>query len=110
MQTVSTRIPLWPSATVLGIKAGSWASNRGQVKFTALALDTAGKPIKGQSVEVRGRVTQVISTRKRMVGGFYAYDNRTDVRDLGVLCSGSTDERGLLLCEATLSTPPDRSS
>jgi hypothetical protein len=74
------------------------------VKFTALAIDTTGKPIKGQSVEVRGRSTQVISTRKRMVGGLYAYDNRNDVRDLGVLCSGSTDERGLLLCDAPLST------
>src|SRR6185295_3463068 len=79
-------------------------SNRGQVKFTVLALDTSGKAIKGQSVEVRGRLTQVISTRKRMVGGLYAYDNRTDVRDLGVLCSGSTDERGFLLCDASLST------
>jgi len=104
VQTVSTRIPVWPSATVLGIKAGAWASNRGQVKFTVLALDTNGKAMKGQRVEVRGRLTQIISTRKRMVGGLYAYDNRADVRDLGVLCSGSTDERGLLLCEATLST------
>ena len=104
MQTASTRIPVWPSATVLGIKAGSWASNRGQVKFTALALDTTGKAIKGQRVEVRGRLTQVISTRKRMVGGLYAYDNRSDVRDLGVLCSGSTDDRGLLLCDASLAT------
>ena len=25
---------LWPSAVVLGVKAGSWASNRGQVKFS----------------------------------------------------------------------------
>ena len=86
----------------LGIKSGSWASSRGKVKFTALALDTAGKPIKDQAVEVRGRLAQVISSRKRMVGGFYAYDNRTEVKDLGSLCSGSTDERGLLLCEATL--------
>jgi hypothetical protein len=67
---------------------------RGKVEFTVLALDTAGKPIKGQAVEVRGRLAQTISTRKRMVGGFYAYDNRTEVKDLGVLCSGSTDERG----------------
>ena len=104
VQTASTTIPLWPSAVVLGVKTGSWASNRGKVKFTALALDTAGKPIKGQSVEVRGRLSQIISTRKRMVGGFYAYDNRTEVKDLGSLCSGSTDDRGLLLCEAELST------
>jgi len=104
VQTTSTTIPLWPSATVLGIKTGSWASNRGKVKFTALALDTSGKPIKGQSIEVRGRLSQTISTRKRMVGGFYAYDNRTEVKDLGSLCSGTTDDRGLLLCEAELNT------
>ncbi|MES1163073.1 MAG: alpha-2-macroglobulin, partial [Rhizobacter sp.] len=102
VQTASTAIPLWPSAVVLGVKTGSWASSRGKVKFTVLALDTAGKTIKGQSVEVRGRLSQVISTRKRMVGGFYAYDNRTELKDLGSLCSGSTDDRGLLLCETEL--------
>jgi alpha-2-macroglobulin len=102
VQTASTSIQLWPSAVVLGMKTGSWASSGGKVKFTALALDTSGKVIKGQSIEVRGRLSQVISTRKRMVGGFYAYDNRTETRDLGALCSGSTDERGLLLCEAEL--------
>ncbi|MET0333054.1 MAG: MG2 domain-containing protein [Rhizobacter sp.] len=104
VQTASTRIALWPSAVVLGLKTGSWASNRGQVKFQTLALDTAGKPLKGQKIEVRGRLAQVISTRKRMVGGFYAYDNRTETKDLGVLCSGSTDDRGLLLCDAVLDT------
>ena len=102
VQTASARIPLWPSAVVVGIRAGSWASNRGQVKFTALALDTTGKAIKGQRIEVRGRLSQVISTRKRMVGGLYAYDNKSDVKDLGELCSGTTDDRGLLLCDADL--------
>ncbi|HET7794471.1 MAG TPA: MG2 domain-containing protein [Rhizobacter sp.] len=104
VQTASTRITLWPSAVVLGVKSGSWASNRGQVKFQALALDTAGKPLKGQRVEVRGRASQIVSTRKRMVGGFYAYDNRTETKDLGTLCSGSSDERGLLLCESAIET------
>lgn len=102
VQTASTRVALWPSAVVLGLKTGSWASNRGRVLFQALALDTSGKPIKGQKVEVRGRLAQVISTRKRMVGGFYAYDNRTEAKDLGVLCSGSSDDRGLVLCDAAL--------
>ncbi len=104
VQTASTRIVVWPSAVVLGLKTGSWASNRGRVFFQALALDTAGKPLKGQKVEVRGRLAQVISTRKRMVGGFYAYDNRTETKDLGVLCSGSSDDRGLVLCDAALDT------
>ena len=103
-QTVATRIDLWPSAVVLGVRAGSWTSNRGSAKFTVLALDTSGKPIKGQAVTVRGRVSQIISSRKRMVGGFYAYENHTDVKELGSLCSGSTDDGGMLLCEASLET------
>jgi hypothetical protein len=105
VQTVGRTVRLWPSAVVPGIKAAGWASNRGKARFTALALDTAGKPLKGQKLEVRGRLSQIISTRKRMVGGFYAYDNRTEVKDLGALCSGSTDDRGLLLCEASWTTP-----
>ncbi|MBX3604495.1 MAG: alpha-2-macroglobulin [Piscinibacter sp.] len=102
VQTVATTVPLWPSAVVPGLQTGSWASQRGAARFSAVALDTAGRPLKGQALEVRGRLAQVISTRKRLVGGFYAYDNRTEVQDLGVLCSGSTDEQGLLPCEAEL--------
>lgn len=104
VQTVGQTVRLWPAAVVPGIKAAGWASSRGRSRFTALALDTAGRPIKGQKLDVRGRLTQVTSARKRLVGGFYAYDNRTEVKDLGSLCSGSTDERGLLLCDATLDT------
>jgi hypothetical protein len=52
----------------------------------------------------------IATTRKRMVGGFYAYDNRTDVKELGELCSGTTDDRGLLLCEADARRRPARSS
>ncbi|MFM9916038.1 MAG: MG2 domain-containing protein [Rhizobacter sp.] len=104
VQTVSTRIDLWPSAVVLGIKTRSWASQRGgRVQFNVLALDTRGQPIRGQRVEVRGRLSQTLSNRTRIVGGFYAYDNRTELKDIGVVCSGSTDERGGLACDATLS-------
>src|SRR5690606_15431721 len=59
---------------------------------------------KGQALEVKARLAQTISTRKRIVGGFYAYDNRTELKELGTLCSGASDERGQLACEATLDT------
>jgi len=104
VQTATTRVDLWPSAVVVGVKASRWASSRGRVQFSVVALDTSGKPVKGQSVAVRGRVTQVITTRKRLVGGFYAYDNRTEVKELGALCSGTSDDRGLVLCDANLET------
>ncbi|NUZ07956.1 alpha-2-macroglobulin family protein [Piscinibacter koreensis] len=101
-QTAATRVDLWPSAVVLGVKASRWVSNRGRVQFSALALDLAGKPIRGQKVVVNGRISEVVTTRKRLVGGLYGYDNRSEVKELGKLCSGSTDERGLLLCDARL--------
>jgi uncharacterized protein YfaS (alpha-2-macroglobulin family) len=102
VQTTSTTVRVWPAAVVPAIKAASWASNRGVARFTALALDLQGRPIKGQALEVHGRVARIVSARKRLVGGFYAYDNRTERRELGRLCSGNTDARGLLLCEARL--------
>ena len=37
-----------------------------------------------------------------MVDGFYTYDNKTEAKDLGRVCSGKSDARGLLLCETKL--------
>ena len=91
---------LWPAAVVAGLSVPRWAGSRGQARFTAVVLDTAGKPLPGRTVEVAGRLQQTITTRKRIVGGFYAYDNRRESRDLGVLCSGRTDARGRLSCDA----------
>ena len=104
VQTVSSTVAVWPAAVVPGIRTGGWAAQRGRARLTALALDTAGRPVQGQALAVRGRLVQPIGTRKRLVGGFYAYEHRTDVQDLGVLCSGRSDERGRLDCDATLSS------
>jgi hypothetical protein len=54
---------------------------------------------------VVARQVNTLSTRKRTVGGFYAYENRTERKDLGTLCSGKSDARGLFLCDARLSDP-----
>jgi hypothetical protein len=102
IQTVSTRVATWPSAVVVGLRSSGWVRARGDVALTALALDTDGRPLKGQRVEVRARLAQTLSTRKRLVGGFYAYDNRVEREDLGVVCSGSTDAQGRLACTAQL--------
>ncbi|MFY7866204.1 alpha-2-macroglobulin family protein [Roseateles sp.] len=102
IKTVARTLPLWPSKLVLGLRSQGWASNVGKASFSVVALDTAGKPQAGQNIEVRARLRQTISSRKRMVGGFYAYDNRQELKDLGSACSGKTDAQGLLACEAKL--------
>ncbi|MDP3616691.1 MAG: alpha-2-macroglobulin family protein, partial [Rhodoferax sp.] len=75
---------------------------RQKIKFQALALDLGGKALADVALEVRATARIVSSSRKRMVGGFYSYDNKTTLKDLGSVCSGKSDARGLLLCEAAL--------
>jgi len=100
VQTVSTSTRVWPSAVVPGIRADAWIGSRDRTRFTALALDRAGRPLQGQVLEVHARLRQTLSTRKRLVGGFYAWEHRTEVQDLGQVCRGRTDRRGRLACQA----------
>jgi len=102
-QTLRHVTTLWPASVVAGIKTEGWVSTRQQARFQALALGIDGQPAANVRLEVKATVRTTTSTRKRMVGGFYSYDNQTSTKELGTVCSGSSDARGLLLCEAKLS-------
>ncbi|CAN5847311.1 MG2 domain-containing protein [soil metagenome] len=103
IQTITAVTPIWPSAVVVGVKAGQWVSVKKKISLSAIALDTNGKPKAGVALEISAIARQNNSHRKRMVGGFYAYENDETSKDLGRLCSGKSDQRGLLICEITLS-------
>jgi uncharacterized protein YfaS (alpha-2-macroglobulin family) len=105
VQTIRSVSTLWPAAVVTGIKTEGWVSTRQQLKFQALALDLSGKVLADVPLEVKAVARIVTTSRKRMVGGFYTYDNKTETRDLGTVCDGKSDARGLLLCEAKLGEP-----
>jgi hypothetical protein len=102
VQTIRGDTILWPAAVVAGIKAGHWVSVGQRVPVQALAVDLQGKPRASVPIEIRGVAHVTTSSRKRMVGGFYAYDNKSDTRELGVLCSGKTDDKGRMACDAKL--------
>ncbi len=105
VQTLRHVATLWPTGVVAGIKTEGWVSAKQQIGFQALALQLDGKPAAGVSMEVKAVARVVTTSRKRMVGGFYTYDNKTEVKDLGKVCGGKSDARGLLLCEAKLGEP-----
>jgi hypothetical protein len=96
--TASTRVSLWPSRLAVGIKQGSWLSG-GTMKFQVAVLDVKGKPAAGTQVEVDVFQRVTYSHRRRLVGGFYAYENSSEIKRIGSACSGTSDARGLLLCE-----------
>lgn len=102
VQTLRSTQTLWPAGVIAGIKTEGWVSTKQKMRFQALALDLAGKPQEGVTLNVRAVARITTTSRKRMVGGFYTYDNKTDVRDIGTVCSGKSDARGLLLCEVDL--------
>ena len=102
VQTVSQRLRLWPANVVVGLRVPGWAAARGRAQFSAVVLATDGRPLKGRLVQVLGRLHSTLSTRKRIVGGFYSYDNQRLTRELGVLCSGTSDAQGRLMCDAKI--------
>ena len=105
IQTLQSRQRIWPAAVVAGIKAEDWLSVRDSARFQALALDVQGNPKSGVKMEVRATLHTTFSSRRRLVGGFYAYDNEENSKDLGVVCDGNTDSRGLLLCNTQIQEP-----
>lgn len=102
VQTLRNTATLWPAQVVAGLKTEGWVSASQKIRFQALALQLDGKPAPGTALQVKATARVVTTSRKRMVGGFYTYDNKTETKDLGTVCSGKADSRGLLLCEAKL--------
>ncbi len=99
--TAATRVALWPAKIVLGIKPDSWVATRERLKFTVVAVDLTGKPVAGARVRTDAFKRDYYSHRRRLIGGFYAYEHGYDTARVGDLCSGATDAHGLLICEMT---------
>jgi uncharacterized protein YfaS (alpha-2-macroglobulin family) len=102
IQTISSRSLAWPANVVVGIAGSSWVSVKSKLTLRALALDTNGKPVAGVPLEIIGSQNETISHRKRMVGGFYSFENEHNKKPIGSLCSGKSNANGVLVCEVTL--------
>ncbi len=100
VQTVSARAQLWPSRWLVGVKPEDWVSSPKSVKFQAAVVDTGGKAVNNAPVRVELLQRKYYSSRKRLAGGFYAFEHHTEVKLIKSLCEGRTDSHGLLPCEA----------
>ncbi len=98
-QTVSNNIVVWPAKLLVGIQLDDWASSPGKIRAHLVVLNDAGKPAAHVPVhvEIFGRTRYAY--RKRLVGGFYAFENIVETKAAGELCAGITDARGRLNCE-----------
>ncbi len=96
--TTGARINLEPAALRVGISSDGWLAKSDDLRLKLVTLDLAGKPVRGQRVTVQLFSQETYSYRKRLIGGFYAYDNSRETKRLGAKCSGTTDDHGLLNC------------
>jgi uncharacterized protein YfaS (alpha-2-macroglobulin family) len=99
--TTSGRVRLAPSSLVVGIRPDGWVSSSELVKFRVVVLDLNGKPVANQPVSVSLYSSASYSYRKRLIGGFYAYESARENTKLAPGCTGKTNAQGLLLCSVT---------
>lgn len=105
IQTISGSLEVWPAAVIPGIRVQDWVSVQKGGKFEVVVLNQDGQPVADTRVTVKGKRRIEYSHRKRIVGGFYSYENHTEFNDLGQVCTGRTDGRGILECAVKLSDP-----
>ncbi len=99
-KTAANDVTIWPAKFIPGIRTEDWTSSPGLVHAQIAVVNDSGKPVAHVPVQVVALTQKYYSYRKRLVGGFYAYENTQEVKRLGNMCAGSTDDRGRLFCEA----------
>ncbi len=105
-QSVSRRVMLWPGQRIPGIAITDWNA-RAALRYTLAVIDPAGHAVAGARVESDIYSVHAYSHRKRLIGGFYAYETVREVKHVAAGCAGETDARGQLACDIK---PPARGS
>jgi alpha-2-macroglobulin len=100
VQTVATSVPLWPAQWLVGVKTETWVTSKDVISTRVAVVDVHGHPVPNAPVQVGVWQRKFYSHRKRLVGGFYAYEHVDVTQPLGELCRGITDAQGLFLCAA----------
>ncbi|MBF0436021.1 MAG: Ig-like domain-containing protein [Magnetococcales bacterium] len=101
----SAQATLWPSAVVPGIKPNAWLPGQDKIQFQVVTLNTSGQVLSGIPVTLDIFQRKTYSHRKRLLGGFYSYDQYDETKKIKEFCSGKSDERGMLVCEGTPPIP-----
>jgi uncharacterized protein YfaS (alpha-2-macroglobulin family) len=96
--TAATRIPVYTSALRLGIKPDGWVQRSGDMRLKIAALGLDGRVVRGQAVKVALYTREIISARRRLIGGFYAFDNVVRTERIAAECATVTDGHGLAEC------------
>ena len=96
--TASRVLMLYPSALQVGMKTDGWLMRDDDLRLQLAVLDLAGKPVIGAPVTVKLYSRETITARRRLIGGFYAYDNQEKITRLAGGCIARSDALGRAHC------------
>ncbi len=105
IQTISSETELWPAEVAVGLRLLDEGRRNAHRSLQAVVLDLAGKPVSHTAVRVRATRHIDYTHRKRILGGFYSYETQTTREDMGLVCDGKTDARGLMTCDIAADKP-----
>lgn len=97
--TASHSIPLYASGIQLGLKTDGWLMRDSDLRLKLVALGLDDKPMAGRTVRVDIFTREILTTRRRLIGGFYAYDSEARTTRVGGGCTVTTDRQGLAGCQ-----------
>ncbi|HEU4427404.1 MAG TPA: MG2 domain-containing protein [Myxococcota bacterium] len=102
LQTLAQTIPVWPGERMIGLRVAKHATAEQPLRTDIALLDLERRPVAGGAVSVELFQRKVYSYRKRLVGGFYAYEHAVETQRIATLCEGKTNRAGTLSCSAKL--------
>lgn len=100
VQTAAADIPLAPSKVAVGLKPDAWTASADALRYCVAVLDLAGNPVPNAEVSVDLYQRKTYSHRRRIAGGFYSYENVSEVKRIAVPCKAKSDDAGMAVCEA----------
>jgi hypothetical protein len=92
-----------PASSVVGIATRDATRIPGPSELEARVVDPAGKPLVGRKVRFAVAPRENYSIRKRILGGFYAYESYLKLGPAKEVCDALTDEKGRARCRWTAS-------
>jgi alpha-2-macroglobulin len=96
--TARKSIPLLSAGIQVGVKSDGWLMRNNDLRLKFITLDTHDMPVKGKVINVELFSRETLTARRRLIGGFYAYDNQMRTRKLSAHCSTTSDRLGLAGC------------
>jgi uncharacterized protein YfaS (alpha-2-macroglobulin family) len=96
--TATHYMTLYPADVQIGLRTDGWLMRDNDLRLEMVVLDLDGKVVPGRAVSVDLYSREIITARRRLIGGFYAYDNQERVTKISSNCGGFTDSAGRASC------------